>query len=75
MPKYGGLRFDPLTEEQNAAVRLYTDEFGRDMFNLKLSNRKTWYPVNAAEILSLSNAVEPVAREIRRRGKAPSLHR
>jgi hypothetical protein len=39
---------------------------------LKLPNRKTWYPVNAP---SLSHAVDPVAREIRRRGKAPSLHR
>jgi hypothetical protein len=33
------------------------------MFYLKLPNRKIWYPVNAAEILSLSHAVEPVARE------------
>lgn len=74
MPKYRGLRFAPLTEEEHAAVRLYTDKFGRDMFYLKLPNRKIWYPVNAAEILSLSHAVEPVAREIRRRGKEPSLH-
>lgn len=75
MTKYRGSRFSPVTEAQNAAVRLYTDKFGRDMFYLRLPNRKTWYPVNAAEILSLSHAVEPVADEIRRRGKEPSLHR
>ena len=43
-PKYRGSRFSPRTEEQNAAVRLSTDKFGRDMFYLKLPNRKTWYP-------------------------------